>query len=241
MINSGITDLETSEEIKNEFENLSTMEHSVITLLFGLDAHPRSPEEIALLYCVTEDRILEIVNDIADRYPELIDWANEKYLFNTKCTDIVGAIINPDIWVSYNAAVGIMNELLSESSERDRNIILLRFGLKDCENKSLRAVGKINKVSGECVRHVEMCAIAKIKAKIRKVINEQKETERNVKLPDIANELLNTDFEKSLGNLQRIKYMIKSYPVKEPEIEPCKNSKNILAEIEKMFAENEIL
>ena len=49
-----------TEEIKDLLRNLSPKELDVIILLFGLEGFPKSPEEIAQLYGVDKDTILQL-------------------------------------------------------------------------------------------------------------------------------------------------------------------------------------
>ncbi len=158
------------EEIKDLLEKLSPKERSVTVLLFGLDGHTMSPEEIGTLYGVEKDVILQILDEVKKKYSELITLAKEEHLFGKNCTDIVRWIASDDIYVSVSASIGLINEVLSESSEKDKNVIISRFGLKDGNVKTLKEVGELNGITAEWVRQIERKTITKIQYKIRKAI-----------------------------------------------------------------------
>ena len=221
------------EEIKNLLTNLSQKERSIIVSLFGLDGCPRSPEEIGTLFGVEKDVILQIADDVEKRYPELMALAKEEHLFCKNCTDVVRWIAGDDIYVSVNASIGLINEVLSESSERDKNIIILKFGLKDGNIKTLKEVGELNGITSEWVRQIERKTITAIQSKIRKAIQLQKEYIKKPDLSNIDSELLKITFAEN-----EQKHMLMSYPVKIRPKDSAKRPQEILDEIEKMFAEN---
>ena len=57
-----------------------------------------------------------------------------------------------------------MGSALDTLNERERKILLLRFGLEDGTARTLEEVGKIFKVTRERVRQIEAKALKKLKA-----------------------------------------------------------------------------
>lgn len=223
------------EKIKDLLEKLSPKERSVTILLFGLDGHTMSPEEIGTLYGVEKDVILQIFDEVKKKYPELIVLAEEEYLFGKNCTDVVRWIAGENIFVSFEASVGLINEILSESSERNRNVIISRFGLKDGNVKTLKEVGELNGITAEWVRQIERKTITKIQYKIRKAIQVQKEYIKKPDLSNVDSELLKITF---ADDNEPEKQMLMSYPVKIRQKDSVKRPHEILDEIGKMYEEN---
>jgi len=224
------------EKIEDLLEKLSPKECSVIVLLFGLGGRTMSPEEIGTLYGVEKDVILQIFDEVKKKYPELIVLAEEEYLFGKNCTDVVRWIAGEGVFVSFSASVGLINEILSESSERNRNVIISRFGLKDGNVKTLKEVGEANCITGEWVRQIERKTITKIQSRIRKAIQLQKEYIKKPDLSNIDSELLKITFAE---DNEPEKHVIIKYPLRIRQKDSVKRPQEILDKIGKMYEENQ--
>jgi RNA polymerase primary sigma factor len=82
--------------------------------------------------------------------------------------------LSPEKYAYYQTIKSILNEALEDLPPKERNVIELRFGLKDGEPKTLEEVGKIFGVTRERIRQIEI----KILEKLR-----QNEKIRNLKFP----------------------------------------------------------
>ena len=56
-----------------------------------------------------------------------------------------------------------MNEVLDTLSERERKVLIMRFGLDDGKSKTLEDVGKEFNVTRERIRQIEAKAIRKLR------------------------------------------------------------------------------
>jgi RNA polymerase primary sigma factor len=56
-----------------------------------------------------------------------------------------------------------INEVLSELTDRERKVILLRFGLEDDRSRTLEEVGKEFNVTRERIRQIEAKALRKLR------------------------------------------------------------------------------
>ena len=66
----------------------------------------------------------------------------------------------------HNAIMKVLNTL----NEREREVIILRFGIEDGQNKSLEEVGKICGVTKERIRQIEIKALRKLRHPFRQSI-----------------------------------------------------------------------
>ncbi|MBQ7126438.1 sigma-70 family RNA polymerase sigma factor [bacterium] len=72
--------------------------------------------------------------------------------------------IAPDSLVSNESMLGDVNEMLNQLSQKERDILILRFGLNnDGNKKTLDEIGSIYGVSRERIRQIENRAISKLK------------------------------------------------------------------------------
>ena len=62
-----------TEEIKDLFKNVSLKERDVVVLLFGLNGLAKTPEEIAALYGVDKNEILQIAEHGLAKIPATVD------------------------------------------------------------------------------------------------------------------------------------------------------------------------
>lgn len=56
-----------------------------------------------------------------------------------------------------------IHDILQSLDSRERQILILRFGLNDHQPKSLEYIGKIYKVSKEWIRKIEKKALTKLR------------------------------------------------------------------------------
>jgi len=65
-----------------------------------------------------------------------------------------------------------IEELLTGLTERERQVLELRFGLKDGKTRTLEEVGKYFDVTRERIRQIEGKALSKLKKTARNLINQ---------------------------------------------------------------------
>lgn len=70
---------------------------------------------------------------------------------------------NPSDITAQNLLKGMFLQVLNTLSERERNVLLLRFGLYDGYSRTLEEVGKLFKVTRERVRQIEAKALRKMR------------------------------------------------------------------------------
>lgn len=86
--------------------------------------------------------------------------------------------LSPDIRVTQENLFGDINKMLSKLSQKERDVLMLRFGLgKDGERKTLEEIGTQYNVSRERIRQIENRAISKL----RKLCRGDKEMETALK------------------------------------------------------------
>lgn len=184
--------MKSSKELSAELKNkLSQKEYTVI-YMSQFDNYPRSVQEIASYFGCGEEEIIQIRQDICKKYPDIAETLEKHFLFRQKCVMLVKTFGNRSL--SWTESEEIIEEILSESSERDRNIIYLRFGLENQDAKTLREIGKLNGISGERVRQIEHRTISKIKSKVIKKIQKKEEKRLATKLSELDIKLPNCDF-----------------------------------------------
>ena len=54
-------------------------------------------------------------------------------------------------------------ETVSELKEREKNVVVLRFGLNDMGKKTLDEIGKLYGITKECVRQTEIRALKRLR------------------------------------------------------------------------------
>ncbi|QIZ08507.1 sigma-70 family RNA polymerase sigma factor [Priestia megaterium] len=82
----------------------------------------------------------------------------------------IGEFVNPIDRILYKDLNDILIDSLSSFSERDQEIIRLRFGLDNGQGKTLEDVGKVFGVTRERIRQIEAKTIAKLR---KKLLNKQ--------------------------------------------------------------------
>ena len=65
-----------------------------------------------------------------------------------------------------------IEELLTGLTERERQVLELRFGLKDGKTRTLEEVGKYFDVTRERIRQIEGKALSKLKKTAKNLINQ---------------------------------------------------------------------
>ena len=89
--------------------------------------------------------------------------------FTTVTTDMVGRLLgsdpkaNPVLTYEKNEAENLVANALRSLTEREQQVISLRFGLEDGEVLPLHAVGKVIGVTQERVRQIEAKALRKLR------------------------------------------------------------------------------
>lgn len=77
--------------------------------------------------------------------------------------------------------VGVVSNLFSELMDRERDVLMRRFGLKGQKNETLQKIGGVHKLTRERVRQIEAASIKKIKkldslesyvSSVKKTVNE---------------------------------------------------------------------
>ena len=71
--------------------------------------------------------------------------------------------LTPEQRASYELLSDQINEIVGELTERERQILEMRFGLKDGATHTLEEVGKVFNVTRERIRQIEAKAIQKIR------------------------------------------------------------------------------
>ena len=56
-----------------------------------------------------------------------------------------------------------INEVLAELTDRERKIILMRFGLEDDRTRTLEEIGQVFNVTRERIRQIEAKALRKLR------------------------------------------------------------------------------
>ena len=64
-----------------------------------------------------------------------------------------------------------IEELLEELTDRERQVLELRFGLRDGRTRTLEEVGKYFDVTRERIRQIEGKALSKLKKSAKSLIN----------------------------------------------------------------------
>ena len=132
-------------------------------LLQELGREP-TPREIAELMETTEDRVREILK-IAQE-PVSLDTPVEEDN-DSKLADIIEDTTAPEPAdeASFNVLREKLNEVLSSLSSREREVLELRFGLKDGRQRTLEEVGQHFGVTRERIRQIEAKALRRLRSK----------------------------------------------------------------------------
>ena len=72
-------------------------------------------------------------------------------------------IAHPDEMVLHGMLRDDLEEIMNSLSERERNVLMLRFGLEDGRPRTLEEVGQMYKVTRERIRQIEAKALRKLK------------------------------------------------------------------------------
>ena len=130
--------------------------------LCGLNGYEPSAEEIAEELGMDAEKVREIMNlscDTSSLDAPVNDESESRLgdiLENTKC-------IKPEEMAVKSALIGEINSALDKLTEKERNVVKLRYGFYDNRIYTLEEVGDIYGVTRERVRQIELGAIAKIR------------------------------------------------------------------------------
>ena len=174
------------EQLKSQ---LTHRELSVVEMAFFCGS-PKSPDEIGTFFGVTGEEIKNIIDGLKNKYPELYKDITEQVLYRQNCYNIVKAIAPEKSCITYNDAQEILESILSESDERDKTVINMRFGLYGEKPKTLREIGECLNVSGECVRQKANRILFKISQKTREKIKEKESKRKKFDFSDLDDEIL---------------------------------------------------
>ena len=75
--------------------------------------------------------------------------------------------VTPESYVESVMLREQINQVLGDLKERERKVIILRFGLDDNEPKTLEEVGQVFNVTRERIRQIEAKAIRKLRLPVR--------------------------------------------------------------------------
>ena len=141
---------------------LSKMQRK-LTLELG---HEPSSKELAKALGMTEEKVLEI-EQISKEPASLDTPIGEED--DSNLGDFVADhnIEMPESKVESIMLKGHIADLLEDLKEREREVIILRFGLRDGHPRTLEEVGKIFNVTRERIRQIEAKAIRKLKNPVR--------------------------------------------------------------------------
>ena len=141
---------------------LSKMQRK-LTLELG---HEPSSKELAKALNMTEEKVLEI-EQISKEPASLDTPIGEED--DSNLGDFVADhnIEMPESKVESIMLRGHIADLLEDLKEREREVIILRFGLRDGHPRTLEEVGKIFNVTRERIRQIEAKAIRKLKNPVR--------------------------------------------------------------------------
>ncbi|KAL5558614.1 hypothetical protein UlMin_034825 [Ulmus minor] len=127
------------------------------------------------------ERIRTVLEKETGRVTSLSCWAeaagaDEKVLlqqlhFGLYCRDELLRIKTPEETVMRQHMKKDINDLLLGLDSRERQVLILRYGLKNCHPKSLEEIGRHFRVSKEWIRKIEKKALEKLR---------DKETNRNL-------------------------------------------------------------
>ncbi|MGI6205449.1 MAG: RNA polymerase sigma factor RpoD [Anaerovoracaceae bacterium] len=130
-----------------------------------------TPEEIAAEMDITVEKVMEIQR-IAQEPVSLETPIGEED--DSHLGDFIpdNDIVTPDEAAAYSMLKDQLVEVLDTLTEREQNVLSLRFGLKDGRPRTLEEVGRQMDVTRERIRQIEAKAIRKLKHPSRiKILN----------------------------------------------------------------------
>ena len=131
------------------------------SLLQDLGREP-TPEEIGAEMDLPTDKVRNIINISQDpvSLETPIGEENDSHL-----GDFIedGEALDPEDNASYEMLKGELEDVLETLTDREENVLRLRFGLDDGRNRTLEEVGKVFGVTRERIRQIEAKALRKLR------------------------------------------------------------------------------
>lgn len=120
-------------------------------------------EQMAHIMQIEPNKLEEYINAFQSNMSldEQIGQDNEKE--NSLMDIIADENANATAKAEYDNLKEAILETVSELKEREKNVVVLRFGLNDMGKKTLDEIGKMYGITKECVRQTEIRAIKKLK------------------------------------------------------------------------------
>ncbi|WP_339229486.1 RNA polymerase sigma factor RpoD [Oceanobacillus sp. FSL K6-2867] len=132
------------------------------SLLQDLNREP-TPEEIGEEMELSPDKI-RVILKIAYEEPVSLEtpigWGNDSHL-----SDLIKdeEVMSPPDYVAHELLKEQIEDLLDTLSDREENILRLRFGLNDGRSRTLEELGKVFGVTRERIRQIEAKALRKLR------------------------------------------------------------------------------
>ena len=146
------------EQLDEVLDTLTDREENVLRLRFGLDdGKMRTLEDVGKVFNVTRERIRQIE---AKALRKLRHPSRSKQLKDFIEDEVIE---NP---VDYTTRVVLreqLDEVLDTLTDREENVLRLRFGLDDGKMRTLEDVGKVFNVTRERIRQIEAKALRKLR------------------------------------------------------------------------------
>lgn len=109
---------------------------------------------------------LDTIVSQEDEDTSLIDFIETRPHSGSK--DVSEALHDPELLVMKADRKRVLLELMDSLKDREKDVLLYRFGFKEGEPKTLEEIGQIYKVTRERIRQIESKALKKLREKIRK-------------------------------------------------------------------------
>ncbi|HAR91983.1 MAG TPA: RNA polymerase subunit sigma-70, partial [Eubacterium sp.] len=146
-------------------ETINRMSKMQRKLTLELGYEP-STKELANALDMTEDKVLEIMQ-IAREPASLETPIGEEDDSNLGDFVADNNTVTPEGNIESVMLKGHIAELLDDLKEREREVIILRFGLRDGHPRTLEEVGKEFHVTRERIRQIEAKALRKLRNPVR--------------------------------------------------------------------------
>ena len=142
-------------------ENLYRVRRVANYLTNQLNRKP-TEEELAKAMKLSKDRLDEILKSVKEPVSLETPFGKEE---DAKLSDFIedSSALQPDNFVSNELLRKDLDKALEELNERERELISLRFGLEDGQQRSLDEVSKLFQLPRERVRQIEFKALRKLR------------------------------------------------------------------------------
>lgn len=146
-------------------ENIYRLNRVSTYLTSQLNRKP-TEEELANAMKISKERLDEIIGAIKEPVSLETPVGKEE---DTKLSDFIedNSVLQPENFVSNELLRQDLNKALEGLNERERDLINLRFGLEDGQQRSLEEVSAIFKLPRERVKQIEFKALRKLRQPIR--------------------------------------------------------------------------